>query len=153
MTRLQALSARAPASGLLASAILTVLDTNQSPHRRQVHGPGITAAPKTAVCVLVPPKAEIVDDAAFKILAGSTMNGRYIDEAAANKMLVDKKARKEGVAPNFTSGALACDTASKAPVQCYTKLGGNNRLHVGHHLEPRRVAGVPNIRGEHVAMH
>lgn len=165
MTHLHTAHRARPHAGVVASAVLTTLNF-QSLRRHRVRpdiagvaapqAEIVAAAPMPAVCVLVPELS--LDDAAAKnaaltLLTGSTMNGRYVDEAAAKKLLAHMKSRDEGVDLNFTSSPLTCDTANKAPVRRFSKLDVNSRLHVGHHHEPRRVAGVANVRGEHVAMH
>lgn len=106
-----------------------------------------------AVCVLVP-KVEIDDKAALAILTGSTMNGRYIDEVAAKKVLADKKVYDDDAV------ALVDDMADKkahgtgeTSAKRFNLKAGNNWLHIGRHVEPRRIAGTPINRGEHVAVH
>ncbi len=148
MTRLQTALPRACVPpGLLASASLAAMSTN---FQRANADPKAIDAGKPprdladtykslnlaghpgAVYVLV--SDYTLNDAAMttamKLVVGSTMNGRYIDDAAAKKLLADDMA-----------GTLNID-------QC---LG--NGVAISHHREPRRVAGIPRNRGEHVAVH
>ena len=135
MTHTASLALRARPSVMVAAQIAL----NSSPHAA-IADPKATAVPPrdlsgtyvslglddhpNAVCVLVP-KVEIDDKAALRILTGSTMNGRYIDDATANKLLAD-----DG-----------------------NKAGLGKGVSISHHHEPRRVAGKPCNRGEHVAIH
>lgn len=96
----------------------------------------------SAVCVLVPKLSPDEMAAALKILMGST-NGRYVDDATAKKLLADKK---------------ACGTGETSAKRFNIDTGGNSYglgkgVSISHHHEPRRIAGTPINRGEHVAVH
>jgi hypothetical protein len=146
MTRLMSSMARTPAPALLATATLAALNyDSKAPVTGEPKSTCFDAAlPRDlsetyksldlaghpgAVCVLVP-KVEIDDETALRILSGSTMNGRYIDDDdAAKKLLADDMA-----------GTLNID-------QC---LG--NGVAISHHREPHLIAGIVHRRGVHLAL-
>ncbi len=139
--------ARHSNAGLLATAALFKLNTDPlSLRRHKVHGPaGIyaAAAPKPAVCVLVPKKTEIDDDVALKLLTGSTMNGRYVDKAAAKKVLATTKTHADqGTAKKTGAGKGTPDIK---------KVDLGHGMDISHHSEPRRSIGLRR-RGQHLAL-
>lgn len=146
MTRLMSSMARTPAPALLATATLAAMSTN---FQRANADPKAIDAGKPprdladthkvlclddhpgAVCVLVPELSmdAAAKNAALKLLTGSTMNGRYVDDAAAKKLLADDMA-----------GTLNID-------QC---LG--NGVAISHHREPHLIDGIVHRRGVHLAL-
>lgn len=134
MTHLQSALRARPHAGLIASAALLSHSTIAS------------TSPKPVVCVLVP-KTKIDDDVTLKLLAGSTMNGRYVDEAAAKKLLANMKARDEGVAPKKSIGA-GKGTIARFD---FKKVGLGGGMTISHHRAPQRSIGLKR-RGEHLAL-
>ncbi len=155
--------ARTPAPALLATATLAAMSTNfqwanaADPKAIDAGKPPRDLADTYksldlaghpgAVCVLVPPKVEIDAETALQILSGSTMNGRYIDYDAAKKLLADdRKAKSPGTFKARYGTGKKLDSVAVLTHE----LG---LLRRAHHSEPRRIAGSPDIRGEHVAVH
>lgn len=154
MTRLQTALPRAYAPpGLLASVAVATALNSENPPTTMAGDPKATAAGKPprdltdthkalelegypgAVCLVVPKLSPDEMTVALKILMGST-NGRYVDDATANKLLAD----------DGNKAGKSCDQDGVAK----KRIDG---LTIGHHHEPRRVAGKPRNRGEHVAIH
>lgn len=164
MTRLQTALPRAYAPpGLLASVAVVTALNSENPPTTMAGDPKATAAGKPprdltdthkaldlegypgAVCLVVPKLSPDEMTAALKILMGST-NGRYVDDATAKKLLADKKA------PGAKTFRVRWGAGKKLDsVAVLTHELG--LLRRAHHSEPRRVAGTPDIRGEHVAVH
>lgn len=113
----------------------------------------------SAVCVEVP-DFEInaaAKNAAMNLLEGSTMNGRYVDDAAAKKLLADKKVYADG---NFLGGTLTIgNKAGKGFGKSHTGRSATSRdinglLREAHHGVQVGITDVPvRTEGRDRAMH
>ncbi|TXI34705.1 MAG: hypothetical protein E6Q53_01035 [Candidatus Moraniibacteriota bacterium] len=168
MTRLMSSMARTPAPALLATATLAAMSTN---FQRANADPKAIDAGKPprdladthkvlclddhpgAVCVLVPELSmdAAAKNAALKLLTGSTMNGRYVDEAAAKKLLADMMAGSEDAAvKKFSSGkhGTGKGTFKRFGIK---KVGLGHGVTISHHRELGNTIGLKR-RGMHLAL-
>ncbi len=102
-----------------------------------------------AVCVKVPDYTlnEAAMTTVMVLLTGSTMNGQPITEDGARKLLADDHKSKS---PGTFKARYGAGKQLDSVAVLTHELG---LLRRAHHSEPRRIAGSPNIRGEHVAVH
>ncbi len=166
MTRLMSSMARTPATALLATATLVALNyDSKAPVTGEPKSTCFDAAPPRdlsdthnalnlegyagVACVKVPDYVlnDTAMTTAMKLLVGSTINGRYIDDDAAKKLLADDHKSKS---PGTFKARYGAGKQLDSVAVLTHELG---LLRRAHHSEPRRIAGSPNIRGEHVAVH